>query len=161
MHWRIKVVPFQRMALLFFLSFFLPKNYNVSYKCCLGHFSATAYSIFMKLWNLIGIDLNLLGIVFHWWRLNCFWDRYRRFYDLLGYFVGGTPLLLHVMLKFSWLVDKRLKFCMKLLNQFYLEKRRSSPGPDKRELKKSWIFVVFSVYLFFEKYFVKTYNVKK
>lgn len=64
MHWRIKVVRFQRMALLFFLSFFLPKNYNVSYKCCLGHFSATAYSIFMKLWNLIGIDLNLLGIVF-------------------------------------------------------------------------------------------------
>ena len=108
----IKVFRFQRKTLLFLLGFFFPIIIFFSYRFCSADFSKTPPSIFMKFSHMIPYDKNLLYFFLFWWRHF----RFRKIDDFVIFDRSFCPDHFSKMgkerhLKFSRMIDKRLKLC--------------------------------------------------
>ena len=108
----VKVFRFQRKTLLFLLGFFFPIIIFFSYRFCSADFSKTTRSIFMKFSHMIPYDINLLYFFLFWWRHF----RFRKIDDFVIFDRSFCPERFSKMgrerhLKFSRMIDKRLKLC--------------------------------------------------
>lgn len=120
-------------------------------------FSETAIPIIVKFSDLIGIDLSLVGNIFVDDVVSCF--EISKIYCF--FYSGKNSFTIQDMeLKFSGLVEKKLKQCLMVLNHFHLEKCRSSPKIENK-IKKASCFSQFSWNISFLERILLKYLVQK